>query len=289
MSLDDWKRVTDSLVRYREETKSSPSVMLWGGEPLVSPDFLSVVRLLRRNGFELGIVTNGVLIDKYADVLKSEFKKIYVSIDGTREIHDSIRGEGVFDKVCSNIELISGTKAQLVIMSVLSPALADILPEFPYTLESLRPSELLIQEMIYMTEAETDAYCRWLKNCFNICASEIYSWQTDVPAGFEQKKRMALGEMKKRSYPFKVRYMPHGSAAAREYCLAPFRHLHVAWNGNVLYCTDFYDFCAGNVKEEDIIDIFNNPASERYRKEIVAGSCPTCNHCSWRNNSEFSL
>ena len=90
-------------------------------------------------------------------------------------------------------------------------------------------------------------------------------------------------------YPFKVRYMPHGIFKDEEFCRSAFNHAHVAWNGNVLYCTDFYDFSAGNVKEGNIIDIFNNGISEKFRKEISSGNCITCKHCSWRNNTTFDL
>lgn len=72
-------------------------------------------------------------------------------------------------------------------------------------------------------------------------------------------------------------------------CQSPFKHVHIAWNGNVLYCTDFYDFFAGNVKEEKLIEIYNNKLSEKFREEISKNRCVTCKHCSWRNNTNFGI
>lgn len=289
MKIDDWKRVIDSVISRCNCQKDYPSVMLWGGEPLVSPFFGELASYLAERGFELGIVTNGVLIDKWSDVLKNNFKRIYISIDGTREIHDSIRGKGVFDKVVSNVGLIKGSNAKISVMTVLSPQILPILHEFPRCLEKLAPDELLLQDMIYMSEDEAVSYKNWLKSNFGYDAKDINSWQSALPEDYQEKKSAALKKVLGEVFPFPVRYMAHGSGALNEHCLSPFRHIHVAWNGNVLYCTDFYDFYAGNVMQEDVMDIFGNELSEKFRNEILKCNCPTCNHCSWKNNFTFKL
>ena len=83
MGLDEWKRVVDSLVEYRKTTGIKPSVMLWGGEPLISPYFSEITKYLADNEFELGLITNGVFIDKFQEILKyfsyvsSQISKMY--------------------------------------------------------------------------------------------------------------------------------------------------------------------------------------------------------------------
>lgn len=289
MSLDEWKSVIKSLVDYRQNTGVSPMILLWGGEPLMYPQFAEIVAYLKQNDFTLGMVTNGVLIDKYADICRRDFKKIYVSIDGDREIHDSIRGKGVFDKVSQNLKLIEDTNAEIVFMTVMSPAVIDMLPELPNILAPLKPDLMLLQEFIALSETEICDYKKWMKSVFGIDAKEIESWDAQLPDDFEQKKQLAVEEIKSRVYPIKVQCLSHGDKALQPHCLSPFRHMHIAWNGNVLYCTDFYDFCAGNVKSENIIDIFNNELSEKFRREIALGNCATCKHCSWKNNKNFDF
>ena len=71
------------------------------------------------------------------------------------------------------------------------------------------------------------------------------------------------------------------------HCLSPFRHAHVTWNGDVTYCTDFYDFRAGNVKDTSLLAIFGNERSDAWRGLIAEGGCPTCRHCSWKNNTNY--
>lgn len=108
-----------------------------------------------------------------------------------------------------------------------------------------------------------------------------------LPHGFYKRKEEALKKVSLIKYPFPVRYLPHGEKAAQKHCLSPFRHIHIAWNGEVMYCTDFYDFSAGNAKNGDLFSVFNNELSEKFRTEIVKSNCVLCNHCAWKNNEVF--
>lgn len=280
MKYADWEKVIDTLSNYREISGISPSIMLWGGEPLISPDFERIVKQLRSRKFELGIVTNGVFIDKWADVLRNDFKKIHISIDGPRDIHDEIRGKGIYDKVIKNAKMLIGGKSDVIVMSVKSDKLSARIDEFADCLEQIQPTELYLQDMIAMNDEETSSYANWFKNCFGREASDIYSWKNSyIPSNAAFK--IPCG------HSFEIVQKRHGISDA--FCLSPFRHAHIAWNGEVMYCTDFYDFSAGNVKENNLIDIFNNELSEKFRSEIKSGSCVTCRHCSWKNDKCFSL
>jgi SynChlorMet cassette radical SAM/SPASM protein ScmF len=99
-------------------------VKLTGGEPLLHPDFLRMVDLLKKNNLGLTIETNGTLLDKkIAHYLKekSTLSFIAVSLDGaTPESHDSFRGvKGSFEKACQAISFLveEGFRPQ-VIMSI---------------------------------------------------------------------------------------------------------------------------------------------------------------------------
>ena len=285
MCFDDWKKVIGSLMRCRENTGVSPSVILWGGEPLMCPDFDRLAEYLKQNDFETGMVTNGVLLDKHLEVCKSAVSKIYVSIDGTKEIHNNIRGRGVFEKVIENLKLLQHDN--VTVMSVLSDALLYNLINFPEVLTEINPKLLLLQDMIALSEDEVNQYALWLKSSFGMEAKEIYSWKQQFTQEYFEKRDKALKAVLKKKYPFPVMYLPHGGNS--ECCRSALKHIHVAWNGNVLYCTDFYDFSAGNVRNGDVIDIFNNELSDKFRKAIKSGGCPACRHCSWVSNKSFNL
>ncbi len=77
-------------------------IYLQGGEIMTwrdgARDMNDIVRLAHGMGFfKVACVTNGTLgIDSTADLM-------WVSLDGSRSVHDAIRGEGVFDTVMGNL------------------------------------------------------------------------------------------------------------------------------------------------------------------------------------------
>ncbi len=281
LSLQDWMKVIDELCVYRKETGVSPDIILWGGEPLVCSFFDDIVKILVEKGFNLGIVTNGTMIDRHVDVLREFFKQIYVSIDGPRDIHDSIRGKGVFEKVKANLELLKGAKAKITIMSVMSADNIDILDSMCEELLKLNCDEIYLQEMIGLTEAEAGQYKAAMEE-IGVKAEYIDSWIIPELPSYDKAIIQSICE----KYKGRVIYKPHGAGKS---CQSANSHIHIAWNGNVLYCTDFYDFSAGNVKEEKLLDIFRNERSEAFRKMILENKCTTCNHCSWRQSETFKL
>ena len=262
LSLHEWIDVARQL----EKLPARPVIILWGGEPLFSPFFDELAKELSSMGFTLELITNGTMIDRHIEAIKRYISKIYVSIDGLKELHDSIRGEGVFEKVGKNLSLIDKEKVR--IMTVATEKL-----DISAFAEFFKEYKILLQTLIALEENEIECYKSWMKKAFNIDATDIDSWRG---IGFVPDTE---------NLPENVFYIPHGDADA--VCLSAYKHIHIAWNGNVLYCTDFYDFSAGNVRKSPLLEIFNNEISEKYRKEILCGNCPTCNHCSWKNNFDL--
>lgn len=286
MTFAEWKKVIDEI---KLRCAKLPSVILWGGEPLMSCCFDELSEHLFEMGFDVAIVTNGTLIHKHKKYISKYIKRIYVSIDGPEEIHDSIRGIGTYKRVKENLQLIRGSDTEIIIMSVLTPALLACLEKLPTDFASLKPDKVVLQEMINFSDSEAENYSKWLMDEFNIKESDINSWVTECNSYNYNEKMDKIRKLLKKKLPFIVEYRPHGIETGREFCLSPFRHAHIAWNGNVLYCTDFYDFSAGNVKNKPLFEIFENEISEKYRSEIMLGRCSACNHCSWRNNTFFGI
>ncbi|MBF0473803.1 MAG: radical SAM protein, partial [Nitrospirae bacterium] len=76
-----------------------------GGEPVLHPEFFSIVDLIKYFGFIIHLNTNGVYSAITADRLsKAGIDKIKVSLDGLENSHDTIRGKGTFRKSLQTIE-----------------------------------------------------------------------------------------------------------------------------------------------------------------------------------------
>ena len=283
MEYGDWLALAQTLAALPRK----PDIVLWGGEPLVCPDFDRLARRLHHMGFRLGLVTNGTLLDRHPDTVRDCFTQIYVSLDGPEAIHDSIRGQGVFRKVAENLRLIRGGKTKISINTVLTPALMADLDGALDAFAPLRPDEVLLQEMIGLSREEIEAYSRWLEDTFGQKASEIYGWESEISPDPRRREKID-SVLAGREDPFRVVYKPHGAAWGKQ-CDSPLRHAHVTWKGSLCFCTDFYDFSGGNVLETPLLEILENETAECYRREIAAGHNPACDHCSWRGSEHFRL
>ena len=287
MTTEDWLRVVESL-REAEHGGAFPSVTLWGGEPLLSESFEPVARRLWELGAPMGLVTNGTLLDRHLPLCREAFRQIYISLDGLPAVHDAIRGPGVYAKVSENLKQLRGGAAKITLMSVLTPELARTLPETLAAFETLQPDEVLLQTRIGLQPAEISNYRHWLQTTFGQEAKDIDAWSVDGPMPpLPEAWQDAL--VSGRHYPFTVRYLPHGGETSRPYCLSPFRHAHISWNGAVGFCTDFSDFTLGDVRKTPLAELFNSELAQRFADEVQNGRCVTCNHCSWRNSETFAL
>lgn len=71
-----------------------------GGEPFMRKDFVDLLAHAHDLGFDRSeVVTNGLLLPRHIERLKAlPSVQLHVSIDGPREVHDTLRGEGVYEK-----------------------------------------------------------------------------------------------------------------------------------------------------------------------------------------------
>lgn len=95
-------RIIDSLADH-----GGTSVTLSGGEALLHPDIRHIIEYAgKKVGIQL--CTNGTLIDReWAVFLSGLDIDVQISIDGsTKDIHDSIRGKGAFEKSLRDVEYL---------------------------------------------------------------------------------------------------------------------------------------------------------------------------------------
>ncbi len=110
----EWERV---FVEARE--LGLRAVKLTGGEPLLHPEILTIMRALKRMGLDVTMETNGTLIDTEAARAIGECCSfVSVSVDGpTAASHEDLRGiAGAFDRVCRGMELLrrEGMRFQVI-------------------------------------------------------------------------------------------------------------------------------------------------------------------------------
>lgn len=91
LSDEEWEKIF-----LGHKKRGTTAVYLTGGEPALR---LNVIIIANRIFNEIGIVSNGTIkIPEYIQ------RRIFISIDGPKEIHNRIRRVDVFDKILNNIQ-----------------------------------------------------------------------------------------------------------------------------------------------------------------------------------------
>ena len=97
LSTDEGLTLIDDLASF-----GSPVILFSGGEPLIRPDILTLIRHATKSGLRAVLSTNGTLIDERMSLALKDIGLSYVgiSLDGLEKVHDSFRGvKGTFEKV----------------------------------------------------------------------------------------------------------------------------------------------------------------------------------------------
>lgn len=85
-----------------------PVLILSGGEPMMHPDIFDIAARGKREGFYVGLSTNGTLIDEdnVRRIAELDLDYVGISIDGTRDVHDRFRRRiGAFDEALRGVRL----------------------------------------------------------------------------------------------------------------------------------------------------------------------------------------
>ena len=107
LSRNSMIELADFLSSWKPHTDWEPGVeavcVAGGGEPLVNPHTGEFIDRCAGNGIEVGVVTNGTLIDKFLDPL-SKCVWVGVSVDaGNAKTFETLKKRDNFDKVISNM------------------------------------------------------------------------------------------------------------------------------------------------------------------------------------------
>ena len=81
------------------------SFYISGGEPFVRADAIEIIEYISNKGLSVNITDNGTLLseDRLKRIARIKNLSINFSIDGPKDVHDEIRGQGAFEKTTSTI------------------------------------------------------------------------------------------------------------------------------------------------------------------------------------------
>jgi len=126
LSTDRWKEIMHELYGL-----GCRHLVLEGGEPTLRRDLQELILAAKAMGMKVTVATNGTRpLQSYTP------DRFLVSVDGTRETHDALRGKGAYDRLIENLPTARAPRIALVSLSRLNVGLIeDVLAEFTPRLE----------------------------------------------------------------------------------------------------------------------------------------------------------
>jgi radical SAM protein with 4Fe4S-binding SPASM domain len=127
-----------------------PSMNVTGGEPLLRTDLFSILEDMRAREFAVYLLTNGTLVDAGGArrIAALDVKGVQVSIEGSEEIHDSIRGSGSFAASCRGITHLVKAGLKVTLNATLSEINAERIEEMIDLCSSLGAQRVGVSRLV---------------------------------------------------------------------------------------------------------------------------------------------
>lgn len=256
-------------------------VSLTGGEPFVRPNLINVLGEVNALGFDpITIQTNGNYPARHPEVIERLLKVgvagLGTNIDGLPETHDSFRNmKGNFDNACATARLVAPLKDKIhsTITTVVSRKNIHELEGLRDIVREINPNRWRF--------APFDPIGRGEKVKEYVLLPEDYRYLID----FAERERLEYIDDKSRT---QVELACGGwlgvelEGKVRPYiwhCVAGINLLGILYDGSIASCSNIpRDFIEGNVRTDDILDVWNN-RYHRFRNFEWKRTGP-CEDCS---------
>lgn len=289
-----------------------PHYELFGGEPLLHPQFMDIISCIKNTGSYLEFPTNGILVRQYAKALvESQVDRIWISLDGPEAINDFQRGKGSYKKVTDGInELLYWNKK----LGSLTPeigvsctitqsnvySLVDHVEELTNRFGSITFN---FEFQSYLYDYQIEDYKIWLYDHFDgkdvSVVSGLLKDEADFSAMDFHGLYMELQELKRICKDKNIKLYLHPAKAANDeellhkyfsgkqimassgrFCSSIWLHCEINVHGEVTPCHTFYDMTFGNIKDSTLYDIWNGEKLKKYRRLVKSDRLiPICAAC----------
>jgi MoaA/NifB/PqqE/SkfB family radical SAM enzyme len=308
LSVADYVRLLDELAPHK------PVISLFGGEPLLYPEIIQLVREIKRRGFTLSAITNGWLLERYArELVELGIDAIAVSVDGPHGLHDEIRGRSTsFERLAAGVKAVARFRTEL---SRPFPVLMAILPITELNIEQVGaateelsdlPLDLINVGLRWFVPPDAGArYEAVMQETFGVSGGSWkgfdFSWPGGAKAAHSEQMLglvKQLGKLRKgrvadllAGRPW-ISFLPEIAATEVPSYFTDFRQTFghdlcpVAWyfaqvepDGEVCFCGDFPDYFLGNVKKLSFREIWTGPRATAFREKLAREPLPVCARC----------
>jgi radical SAM protein with 4Fe4S-binding SPASM domain len=118
-TLDQFKRLIERFRVNHKQEKYRSHITITGGEPFAHSNFINLLQLIAadRELYSFAILSNGTLLNKdvTAELRALRPRFVQVSIDGSKNTHDTIRGKGSYNLAVRGLKLLVKRKIPTLI------------------------------------------------------------------------------------------------------------------------------------------------------------------------------
>lgn len=298
VSLDIYKSMIDDVSQIK------PHIYITGGEPFLYKDLVPLVNYIKQKGLCVQTVTNGVLLEKYAqEIVENKWDVLCVSIDGPQEIHDSCRGlKGAYETLFKGVEKIQeeklkkkSVKPYIVTLTTVSEINGSFLFHSLQEASRLSPDLMSIYYSWFTTQDIGKKHILKMKEKLGITST---AWQGYVSDKSDMDLNSVMDNIKiikSKNFGCPVLFVPdlkieeipkyyHEPEYLFGYkkCVAPWFMVDIMPDGSVTTCRDHPDYIVGNINRDSLINIYNNEKYKAFRlalKSCKNGLFPICSRC----------
>jgi MoaA/NifB/PqqE/SkfB family radical SAM enzyme len=307
MALADYIRLLDELA------PSQPIISLFGGEPLLYPDILPLIREIKSRGLTCSIITNGWRLEELAgELVEAGVDSIMVSIDGPPDVHDRIRGQaGSFARAAAGVKAVARLRDRL---GAAVPMLLGILPVTELNLEDVAPALDALQKLPldtvnvglrwFVSKDTGAAYEKVMSETFGVSGSSWKGFEFDgaefaVTKGRQLSELVALLKgLRRRRFLDSARGRPWisfvpdvpsgnvpdyfadaGKTFGHGLCPVAWYFAQVEPDGEVCFCGDFPDYFIGNARKTPFREIWTGERARLFREKLAREPLPICSRC----------
>lgn len=273
-SVKEIQEIADKCKEY------SPKVIfISGGEPLVRNDIVKVVKIFKKISPLICINTNATLINKQLieQLIDAGVNYIQVSLDGIENMHNQIRGKGMYRETINNLRLINEyqDKISLHISSLVSMLNIKYMDEF-------------VNQLINIEKIKVDllGFKRFIPK--NVMAGKYNLGQEGLKKMYENLQMLQEKYKEKvqivADFPIKNVYNYEKTVKIMEKynlecagCDAGVGNFCIRTDGSVSPCSLLY-VSAGNIFEQDLEDIVDSDVFKKLLNREITGKCGTCKY-----------
>lgn len=274
--------------------------LISGTEPLVSSNYYELLKEVKKLGIHTGITTNGLSLSKEAERLSHlNLDQLILSIDGTPEIHDKIRGcPGLFKRIGDGLFALRQAcqkakinEPKLDISFTISYDNHKSILDFLNAVRFMRPRAVIFSHLNFVpSEIASKHNLRY--PYYPTAPSSVEAWIKSKEMGFmelffqlEEALKTDWTEIHIIPYcptPTRLQwyYTKPELLMSRSHCAAPWNCIQVLCDGTVTILGRCFSIIMGDLNKEDIDSIWLGKKYQDFREFIISNpSLEPCLRC----------